>query len=412
MTSSTNGDGAAVNQPTSLPSLTSLRFIVAVMIFLFHATNYVLFSSPGMAQHFLGLTTMGAWAGMSFFFMLSGFVLTWSARPKLGTVTHWRRRLVRIYPNHLLMFVVTAVIMVTVLNQSFDTRVGLLNVFLLQAWSPDLMDRIGFNSVSWSLSAELLFYMVFPLLLPVVRKIRPERLWAWTIGLLATITLVVPFAVELLPSQQAMPFLELTPNEFWILFHFPATRALEFVVGMLLARIVMSGRRIPVGFGGAMALTVAAYGLGPLFPPEFRMVAVMVVPLALVIASGAVSDLNRTHKTLLSSAPMVRLGTLSYSFYLMHMQVLVLGGYLLGTDKPVGTPKGLALLALFFTVAVALSWVMYTVVERPAMRRFGSHSRKGAVKTAAAARPVAAPAPAAAGSVEEIPAQETPVGVR
>ncbi|MCY0937604.1 acyltransferase family protein [Streptomyces sp. H34-S4] len=412
MTSSTNGDGTAVNQPTSLPSLTSLRFIVAVMIFLFHSTNYVLFASPNVGERFLGLTTMGAWAGMSFFFMLSGFVLTWVARPKLGTLTHWRRRLMRVYPNHLLMFVVTAIIMVTVLNQVLDTRVALLNIFLLQAWSPDLMDRIGFNSVSWSLSAELLFYVAFPVLLPLVRKIRPERLWAWLIGLLATITLAVPLAVELLPSQEVMPFLDLTPNEFWILFHFPPTRMLEFVAGMLLARIVATGRRIPVSFGGAMALTVAAYAFGPMFPPEFRMVAVMVVPLALLIASGAVSDLNRTRTTLLSSAPMVRMGNLSYSFYLMHMQVLVLGSYLLGTDKPVSTPKGFAVLALFFAVAVVLSWVMYTVVERPAMLRFGSHSRKGAAKTTPSAVPaarstVAEPAPAAADSVTE-----SPVGVR
>lgn len=406
MTSSTTGDGIAVNQPTLLPSLTSLRFFTAVMIFLFHATSYVVFASPGVGERYLGLVTMGGWAGMSFFFMLSGFVLTWVARPKLAAGTFLRRRLVRVFPNHLLMFAVTAALSVLVLDQVFDERVALLNVLLLQAWSPDLMDRIGFNSVSWSLSAELLFYLSFPVLLRLVRKIRPERLWAWAAGLLATITLAVPFAVKLLPAQQAMPFLELTPNEFWVLFHFPPVRMLEFVLGMLLARIVLSGRRVPVSFGGAAALTVAAYFLGPLFPSNFRMVAVMAVPLALLIASGAVSDLNRKRPTVLSSRPMVYLGNLSYAFYLVHMQVLVFGAYWLGTAKPGGTAFGFGVIALLFAVALVLSWLMFTLVEQPLMRRFGAQPRSG--------RTTAQPAaPAKSGNTAAAPAAEkAPAGVR
>ncbi|WDZ83483.1 acyltransferase family protein [Micromonospora cathayae] len=376
MTSSTPPDGPAVTHPTMLPSLTSLRFVVAAMIFSFHATGYVLFTSPGFSGKYLGLVTMGGWAGMSFFFMLSGFVLTWVWREGDRTTTFWRRRLVRVFPNHLVMFAVTAIGMVTVLGLAFDGRRALANVLLIQAWFPQLDVRIAYNSPSWSLSAELLFYLCFPALLALVRRIRPERLWAWAIGVLAVITLVVPFVVRLVvPSANPMPFIELSAEQFWILFHFPPVRMLEFFVGMLLARIVLTNRRVPLTFGGAMALVVAAYGLGPLFPPEFRMVAVMAVPLALLIPAGAVADMRRTRPTLLSSKPMVYLGNLAYAFYLVHLQVLIFGSRWLGTDQPGSTPFGIAMLVLLFAVSVALSWLLFTLVEQPMMRRFGSKRR-------------------------------------
>ncbi|WP_173019686.1 acyltransferase family protein [Streptomyces alkaliphilus] len=374
MTTSQVGVGTT-GEPPLLPSLTSMRFLIATIIFLFHGTNFVLFASPGVGERYLSLVTMGGWAGMSFFFILSGFVLTWVARPDNRTGTFLRRRLVRIFPNHLVIFALTAILMVTVLGQAFDGPSVVLNVLLLQAWSPALDVRIGFNAVSWSLSAELLFYLCFPALLLLVRRIRPERLWAWTIGLLAVIALVVPLAAKLLPRQEVMPFLELSQEQFWILFHFPPVRMLEFLVGMLLARIVMTGRRVPLGFGGAAALSVLAYAVGPLFPPEFRMVAVMVVPMSLLIVTGAVSDLNRTRRTLLSSRPMVYLGHLAYAFYLVHMQVLVYGTHWLAPGRLFDTPSGIAMLVLLFCVAVAFSWVLYKVVEQPMMRRFGADRR-------------------------------------
>ncbi|MER7763281.1 acyltransferase [Streptomyces sp. NPDC097619] len=401
MTTTTTRDGLAV-KPNLLPSLTSLRFFVAVTIFLFHATGYVLFTSPQVGKNLLDLVTMGGWAGMSFFFMLSGFVLTWVSRPGDSTLTFWRRRLVRVFPNHLLMFGVTAILGATVLGAVFDGTAAVFNVLLLQAWSPDLNIRIGFNSVSWSLSAELLFYASFPVLYRLISRIRPERLWAWTAGMLAVITLVVPVGVHRFAGGgEVIPFLELTQKEFWLLFHFPPVRMLEFVTGILLARIVLTGRRVPVSFGGAAAVTVALYALGPHFPPHFRMVAVMAVPMALLIAAGAVSDLHRERTTLLSSRPMVYLGNLSYAFYLVHMQVLVFGAHWLGTGTtPGGTAYGFAVIALLFAVAVGLSWLMFNLLEQPMMRRFGAKPK--ARRTVSATAPTAVPAPA------DGPADEAP----
>ncbi|WP_172803294.1 acyltransferase [Alloactinosynnema sp. L-07] len=352
-----------------------MRFLVAVAIFLFHATGYVLFTSTEVTSKYLGLVTMGGWAGMSFFFMLSGFVLTWVSRPTDKAKTFWRRRMARVFPNHLVMFIVTAILMVSVLGQAFNTKFALANIFLVQAWFPQLDVRIAFNAPSWSLSAELLFYLCFPVLVTLIRKIRPERLWAWTIGMLAVITVAVPLVVNQLPRTNVIPFLELGMEQFWVLFQFPPVRMLEFIVGILLARIVMTGRRVPVSFGGAAAICVAAYAVGPQFPASFRMVAVMAAPLALLIVAGANADLNRTRPSFLSSGPMVYLGNMSYAFYLVHLQVLIYGAHFLGTGVPGGTAFGFAMVALLFVVACALSWLLMVCVEQPLMRRFGAQPR-------------------------------------
>jgi peptidoglycan/LPS O-acetylase OafA/YrhL len=49
-----------------------------------------------------------------------------------------------------------------------STESALANVSLLHAWLPKMSVYFGLNSVTWSLSCELFFYLVFPLLIPAV----------------------------------------------------------------------------------------------------------------------------------------------------------------------------------------------------------------------------------------------------
>lgn len=62
---------------------------------------------------------------------------------------------------------------------------------------------------------------------------------------------------------------------------------LDFVLGILLARIVLSGRKLPLDFPAAVVLAMVVYLLTPFIPPTFGIVAAMTVPLGLLIAAGA-----------------------------------------------------------------------------------------------------------------------------
>src|SRR4051794_6620867 len=88
-----------------LPALTGLRFVAALMVFMFHAINAFIFADKNVQSGFDRLFHQAA-SGVSFFFVLSGFVLTWAVRPTDSIGAFLRRRVVRIYPNHLVTYVV------------------------------------------------------------------------------------------------------------------------------------------------------------------------------------------------------------------------------------------------------------------------------------------------------------------
>jgi mycarose O-acyltransferase len=241
------------------------------------------------------------------------------------------------------------------------------------------------NTVSWSLSAELLFYLSFPLLLKVISRIRPERLWFWAGGVVAVILVMPIVATTMPPSQPFLPWANATPTEFWFVYLMPPVRMLEFVFGILLARIVLSGRKVPLSFGGAVAFTILAYFLAPFFPGTYPIVGIMVLPLGLLIAAGAVADAEG-RKSVMSSRTMVWLGEVSFAFYLWHRLVLVYGHqWLAGVDQPTSfpvagesysTPVAFAVMVLLFGVNLLLAWGTLTLVERPMMRRFARSRRR------------------------------------
>ncbi len=381
-----------------LPSLTGLRFIAALMVFGFHGVLFAgLFSSPAAVDTLGSVVGGGGWAGVSFFFVLSGFVLTWSARSTDTMRKFWRRRLFKIFPNHLVTAVVAFLLLISVTGAVADDT-WLYNLLLIQAWFPDLTALYSGNVVSWSLSCELLFYLSFPLLYFAIRRIRPERLWAWA-GVVVLAIFLVPTLATVLPEAQAlaggalMPINELTLWEQWFVASFPPVRMLEFVFGIFLGRIVITGQKIPVGLGGAAALAVAAYAITPLFPGPYRVAATMVVPLGLVIVAGARID-AANERSWLSSRFMVWLGEISFAFYMVHWLVLDYGHRLLGQTTTWSTPVALAVLALLLGCAVLAAALLYTCVERPIMRRFANSRRTGRDRAAAPVVPLPTAGPA------------------
>jgi peptidoglycan/LPS O-acetylase OafA/YrhL len=362
-----------------------MRFIAAAMVFFFHGNQEGLFTAPKAGSTFNAIASQGGWVGVGFFFILSGFVLTWSARSGDSAPSFWRRRFFKIYPNHVVTFIAAFILLTLVAKEAIGSWQAILNLLLLQSWSPSMDTSLTLNTVSWSLSAELLFYLCFPLLLRLIGRIRPERLWFWAGGVIAVILLVPVIAGTMPPSEPFLPWANANPTEFWFVYLLPPVRMLEFVFGMILARVVLTGRKVPLGLGGAAALTILAYFLAPLFPGTYPIVAVMVLPLGLLIAAGAVSD-AQGHRTLLSSRTMVWLGEVSFAFYLWHRLVLVYGHqWFAGVDKPTSfpvegegysTPVGIAVLVLLFGVTLLLAWATFSLVERPIMRRFARPRRR------------------------------------
>jgi acyltransferase len=114
----------------------------------------------------------GGAIGVTFFFILSGFLLAYGYKKRLmtreiSTSDFYKARAVKLYPLHILCF--AAVFLLGIRNfVTADLPKAVLNLFLLQSWVPSPDYYMSYNAVSWFLSDELFFYLMFPFVLPVL----------------------------------------------------------------------------------------------------------------------------------------------------------------------------------------------------------------------------------------------------
>ncbi|MEU2060363.1 acyltransferase [Streptomyces sp. NPDC013455] len=346
--------------PPSLPSLTGLRWMAALLVFGLHVHNFGYFGGTGGRLMSWGF---GAGAtGVSFFFVLSGFVLTWSARPRDRALAFWRRRLARIYPVHLATLAVALVMAYTLTRQAPPTpKQALANVLLLHSWWHPWWQTL--NPVSWSLACEAFFYAAFPALILLLRRLGAGGSTA--LGALSAASVLVLAWAD--------------AHHWWTqsVYSFPAARLPEFVLGAVTARLVVLGRWRGPGLEVSLALAIIGYFLVPQVTPGYSATVCTIVGFALLIPAAAVADLHGL-PSVWRRRRMVRLGELSFAFYMVHLLVLRAATTLLGTKPHFGVLAGLAVTAALFAVSLALSWVLYEGVERPARRLLLRRGRRPA----------------------------------
>ncbi|MBT1672889.1 acyltransferase family protein [Curtobacterium flaccumfaciens] len=342
-----------------LPSLTGLRWVAAFGVFAYHVRNLGYFD--GNAQNTLSAVVGSGDTGVSLFFMLSGFVLAWSDRtdgdsagPVRAALTFWCRRAARIWPLHLVALLAAIVVGATLMPSIRTTSPAALvaNVLLVNAWHAPWW-QAG-NPVSWSLACEAFFYLTFPFLIRPIRRAHPAVLTALAV-LAAVLVLVAPVLVPHLPGSPV--------PASW-----PPARFPEFLLGVLAAALVRSGAWRGPRLAVPVLLTVAGLLAADLHPTSgLALTGCTVVGFSLLLPALARADAEG-RSTGLSSPLLVRLGTRSFAFYLVHL--LTIDAVL--AFRPRGAAAGgitsalMALLAL--VVAMAVATVLHDAVEVPARR--------------------------------------------
>ncbi|MCC3769589.1 acyltransferase [Streptomyces sp. UNOC14_S4] len=371
--------------PERLPSLTGMRGVAASVVFL---THVVYFAGQDDRSGRLSLPVFAVSLGttaVSLFFLLSGFVLTCTASPADTARSFLRKRLFRICPSHLVVwagFVLLVRCAGVPRGDGYDASVpgDLAGALLVNTLIPVERIAAGGNPVTWSLTCEVVFYLLFPFLLARIDAIRPARL-PLAAGAAVAAVWAVPLASLALdgpePAHQFIPGFDLTLPQVGLAYLFPAGRLPEFVLGMILARIhLRPGARIAriarrVGSLPAALLVLGALAAGRrLLPSPFALAAVTVLPLALLLLALAAADVAG-RRSLLRTLVMRRLGELSYAVYLTHFIVILTVNHYLGSALGITGRTGIALVA-----TLLVSWLLHTRVERPCMRRFATPSAR------------------------------------
>ncbi|MFE2295076.1 acyltransferase family protein [Streptomyces sp. NPDC059452] len=352
-----------------LPSLTGMRFLAAFLVFLCH--SFVLGYYDRATESALRPYAFAiGWLGVEFFFVLSAFVLAWSARESDTAGRFLRRRVAKVFPNHLVMWVV-AVLLALWAGWAVDLPKALPSLLLVHTWYPELDVIVSVNVVTWSLACDLFFYLMFPLLHPLVRRIPVRRLW-WVAAAIAATVMVLPaIAYAGLPGTPPLPGQDMSLTQNWFLVSFPPVRLLDFLLGVVMARIVLTGGWIRFGPVPAFALLAVGFLFQvSFFPGVYSLTALIVVPIALLIPAVATADVRGAFTPFRSRA-LQWLGTVSYASYLVHFVILVHAHALLG-GRTWGIVPATGILAALFALTTLASWALYRLVEEPAMRRWGT----------------------------------------
>ena len=143
-----------------LEQLTFTRFLAALSILIFHY-------GQGIEIFYNQYTTFifeQANVGVSYFFILSGFVMiiAYGNKEKIIFWDFLKNRLARIYPIYFLAIIL---ILISKLLKE-NTSDLILNLLMIQSWVPSKALTVNFPG--WSLSVELFFYALFPFLLNYV----------------------------------------------------------------------------------------------------------------------------------------------------------------------------------------------------------------------------------------------------
>lgn len=341
-----------------LDSLTSLRWFAAFGVFLFHMRNMVTFPSAAewlAADGYLGVT---------FFFVLSGFVLTWSWRSATPVRAFYWRRFARIYPLHLLALLVAIPVFYRVVVpegqwwiKPLDIGVLLLSVLVIQGWwrSPEVL--FSGNPAAWTLTVEAFFYALHPALIRWIRPLKAR-------GALLTGGAVFAAAVLLRTAML------LWPDSVFGGIPEPVLHLPSFVLGMLLAWAFRDGWRLRLPlFVPTLALlgwlaVVARFDLGRI---EAYVAEIVALLCALIIAAAASSDATG-RRGILSWRPLVALGEWSFAFYLIHATLIYVAMEFLGPQHN-SYPLTVLWVTVLLAAGIVASWLMHRFVERPLEKR-------------------------------------------
>ncbi len=332
--------------------ITFTRFLAAIAIVIYHyALNLFPFNSGILHDIFKQATV-----GVSYFFILSGFVMiiAYGKKADINTNDYFRNRFARIYPVYLLAILL--IFIHFILNkQDIDISGLLLNVFVIQAWVPE--KAIAFNSPGWSLTVEFLFYAVFPYLLKYFYKARNYRK---VLVPVIAIWLLSQLLFNLLAASSFNKGFETASYNF--LYYFPVMHLNEFLIGNLAGLFFIKINEKAFRNYDWQILILAVLILVALkFPMGMNyhngLLAVLFVPFILLVS------LNTGKITGLFNHPwLVFLGEISYGIYILQYPVFTWTRSVL---KFIHIRDNSMVFYISFIMLIIVSGVSYHYIETP-----------------------------------------------
>ncbi len=323
-----------------------LRFVLIVMIFLHHATNYVGGGSSAVAT----------------FFVLSGFCMTLGYRQSVlkddfSYKAYLKKRLLKIYPLHWISLTTMLLIMCVTCDTLGRNLNILINALLLQSWSINKSTYFSYNAVSWYLSVTVFTMVCFPVIITFIERLTNKERLVSLVGLIVGYFLVA----------MSVP-LELRHAVFYI---HPIARLMDFIIGIALAYIYLLLKNKPrvscwVGryVNWLNVLTILSFGIlvgiSLVVTRNVRLLAISYwLPIAVLILLIALSSEKTTLWSKILTSRFAQWTTqCSFSFMMWHQLVIRYSSRWFGCANGGG-----AMLLLQFAISYVIAQISYYLIE-------------------------------------------------
>jgi peptidoglycan/LPS O-acetylase OafA/YrhL len=353
-----------------IAALTALRFFAALSIVLHHLRG-----SFGINVNAFQGWNFGV--AVSLFFVLSGFVLQYSyghISRQSEIRSFYFKRVFRIWPLHLICAVLAILLIPNLLENSVRGVLILTsNLFLVQGWVPIPEYYFSINPVSWSISVEVFFYLLFPALTVALRRQGVLILLFVTF----IITILIISAGGKFPNYSVDAANEITSHG--LIYINPITRLFEFVLGMSTASVYKKVQFIPNSMLASIfeivILSTAVLWVSPLGRMFDQMLNIQNHGLAMYWGyTGAgliwcavifILAFNKGFiSRILQNKIFVFLGEISFALYMIHYPISnILTAKLTVNEFAPSIP-----LVTYFTVCLSLSTILFLIIERPCVR--------------------------------------------
>ena len=349
------------SQPKNLQLIQALRGIASLFVVLLHCSgNFI----ETLQQSFFWNSFLFGGAGVDIFFVLSGFIITYTNIKFIGRsssfISFTRRRAVRIYPTYWIIisaFLFLQLLLPSFYKTHFHFDMGnILSTYLL------FPGHVMINGVSWTLSYEIFFYLLFA----ISFFIRNKKLSLYLAILYAALLIVLHIT----------GFNSENENSWINLITFPMN--VEFIMGVIAAILIpkLSLKwAAPLVICGGMIFLISAvfYNLGYyLVGNTFNRVILFGIPSFLVIMGIVKYELTHTIKL---NKVFLLLGEASYSLYLIHLPLLVASFRIISKVNITNGVLAHCIIILIVGIVCYASILFYKFVEKPIITRLNSLRR-------------------------------------
>ena len=347
------------------PDVQGLRAIAVLLVVAYHA------GVPGIT---------GGYIGVDVFFVISGFLITahilkdLAENDRVRFAQFYARRIMRILPASVVVLAgslaaaaltIPPLLLPTVFKDGLFTALYIPNLHFANKEIDYLSDpNPSVFQHYWSLGVEEQFYLVWPAVLMLLFLVTRKSVRGIAVSLFVGLTLSFASSVWLTTRSQ--------PDAFFMM----PSRAWEFALGGLLA-VVATATTVQLTKGAAalarwlgiagMIIGAVAFTDQTAFPgvaAALPVVAAGLVILAGIRHSGDEGSGLWNGLAFLCARPMVFIGTISYSLYLVHWPLLIIPQIVAGDHNPLPLWQKLALA----TACVPVAWLLYRFVEEPFRR--------------------------------------------